>query len=88
VKDGRRLEAEALHEGQANSQKAWDDEDKRYLKPLPFRERLLIKLSMKRTAVFTRQVIIAAFSRGIISEQQARVMARSVDSRLWPDGRK
>jgi len=88
VKDGRQKEQRAIAESAEARKKGWESEDKRFMSQQTFIQRRFMKLSLTSFASFSKQLIIQAYSRGIISEGQAKELVLSVDNRLWPEGRK
>lgn len=88
MKGSRERERQAILERSQEAEKGYDASDKRFLDSVPFMRRRFMKLSLGAFSTFTKQVIITGYGRGVISEGQAKILLRSVDNRLWPEGRR
>ena len=65
---------------------AIDAEDSCFLAGQSFWRRLFLQRNARKVALFSKQVIIKAHERGLISGVQAQALAKSVDLRLRGEG--
>ena len=66
---------------------AYDAEDARYQQSLGWMQRILVRRFAGWICLFCKQAIITTHERGMITSEQTKALFRSIDHRLWPDGK-